>query len=174
MRHVKASVLVTAFVVSAHAGRAWAGGELGAFDGHGDVGSPRVAGSATYNAVSQDYTLAAGGVNMWARRDEFHFVWKRLRGDFILQARLELLGQGADPHRKLGLIARSSLDEDAAYADAAVHGDGLTSLQFRRTRGADTERNLANKISRGGFTAAFFLQCLSAIGCLYSCRRLNA
>lgn len=29
----------------------------------------------------------------------------------------------------------------------------------------ETERNLANKISRGGFTAAFLLQSLSAIGC---------
>jgi hypothetical protein len=29
----------------------------------------------------------------------------------------------------------------------------------------ETERNLANKISRGGFTAAFFIQCLTAIGC---------
>jgi hypothetical protein len=29
----------------------------------------------------------------------------------------------------------------------------------------ESERNLANKISRGGFTAAFFLQCLSVIGC---------
>lgn len=29
----------------------------------------------------------------------------------------------------------------------------------------DSERNIANKISRGGFTAAFFVQCLSAIGC---------
>ncbi|MDP2409726.1 MAG: DUF6471 domain-containing protein [Pseudolabrys sp.] len=29
----------------------------------------------------------------------------------------------------------------------------------------ETERNLANKISRGGFSAAFFLQCLGAIGC---------
>ena len=29
----------------------------------------------------------------------------------------------------------------------------------------ETERNLNNKISRGGFSAAFFLQCLSAIGC---------
>jgi uncharacterized protein CbrC (UPF0167 family) len=28
----------------------------------------------------------------------------------------------------------------------------------------ETERNLANKISRGGFTAAFFFQCLHAIG----------
>jgi hypothetical protein len=28
----------------------------------------------------------------------------------------------------------------------------------------ETERNIANKISRGGFTAAFLLQCLAAIG----------
>jgi hypothetical protein len=28
----------------------------------------------------------------------------------------------------------------------------------------ETERNLANKISRGGFTAAFLFQCLAAIG----------
>ncbi|MBL8597722.1 MAG: hypothetical protein JNL14_08290 [Devosia sp.] len=29
---------------------------------------------------------------------------------------------------------------------------------------SETERNLNNKISRGGFTAAFLLQCLTAIG----------
>ena len=29
----------------------------------------------------------------------------------------------------------------------------------------ETEANLRNKISRGGFTAAFFIQCLEAIGC---------
>lgn len=29
---------------------------------------------------------------------------------------------------------------------------------------SETERNLNNKISRGGFTAAFLLQCLDAIG----------
>mgnify|MGYP000113761882 CR=1 FL=1 len=29
----------------------------------------------------------------------------------------------------------------------------------------DSERNINNKISRGGFTAVFFVQCLMAIGC---------
>lgn len=29
----------------------------------------------------------------------------------------------------------------------------------------ETERNINNKISRGGFTAAFFVQCLKAVGC---------
>jgi hypothetical protein len=29
----------------------------------------------------------------------------------------------------------------------------------------DNERNIANKVSRGTFTAAFFFQCMDAIGC---------
>lgn len=29
----------------------------------------------------------------------------------------------------------------------------------------ESERNINNKISRGGFTAVFFVQCLTAIGC---------
>lgn len=29
----------------------------------------------------------------------------------------------------------------------------------------DTELNIKNKISRGGFTAVFLVQCLEAIGC---------
>ncbi len=29
----------------------------------------------------------------------------------------------------------------------------------------ETEANIKNKISRGGFTAVFFVQCLTAIGC---------
>src|SRR5213592_2669392 len=111
---------------------------VGPFDGHGDVGSPKIAGAATYNAVSQELALAAGGVNMWAQRDEFHFVWKRITGDFILQARLEFLGQGTEPHRKTGWMVRPSQDADAPYVDGVVHGDGLTSLQFRRTKGAIT------------------------------------
>lgn len=30
---------------------------------------------------------------------------------------------------------------------------------------AESEANLRNKISRGGFTASFMIQCLTAIGC---------
>jgi hypothetical protein len=112
---------------------------LGEFTGSGDVGLPRVRGSAAYNPVSQDYTLTAGGANMWGTRDEFQFAWRRIDGDFILQARVELVGAGVDPHRKAGLMVRSALEADAAYVDAVVHGDGLTSLQFRRAAGGATD-----------------------------------
>src|SRR5215213_8664768 len=109
------------------------GQRVGAFDGHLDVGSPKIAGRTLYNAVSQEYTLSAAGVNMWGPRDEFQFAWKRMTGDFVLQARVEFLGGGTDPHRKAGWIVRHSEDADSAYVDGVVHGDGLTSLQYRRT-----------------------------------------
>ena len=112
---------------------------LGDFDGHTDVGSPKIAGSATYDAATQEYTLAAAGVNMWAQRDEFHVAWKRMKGDFILHTRLQFVGKGVEGHRKAGWIVRTSLDADAPYVDGVVHGDGLTSLQYRRAKGGITE-----------------------------------
>jgi len=115
-------------------------GPLGEFEAHGDVGAPKRPGAATYNAASQEYGMSGAGVNMWRPRDEFHFAWKKLTGDFILQARMEFLGRGVDPHRKAGWIVRSSLDADSPYADGVVHGDGLTSLQYRRAKGAITEQ----------------------------------
>jgi TolB protein len=115
-------------------------GRLGDFEAHGDVGAPKLAGSATWNAVSQEYVLSAGGVNLWAKRDEFHYAWRKLTGDFILQARVEFVGQGTDPHRKAGLLVRQTLEDDSPYADAVIHGDGLTSLQYRRSKGEITEQ----------------------------------
>jgi Tol biopolymer transport system component len=115
-------------------------GPVGEFEAHGDIGSPKITGAAAYDEALQQYALSAGGVNMWAQKDEFHFAWKRMTGDFIIQARVELLGQGVDPHRKVGLMVRPTQDADAPYVDGMVHGDGLTSLQFRRTKGAITEQ----------------------------------
>lgn len=113
---------------------------VGQFESHEDVGAPKRSGAAAYNAASQEYLLTASGTNMWGTRDEFHFAWRKLQGDFILQARVEFLGKGVDPHRKAGWIVRRNLDADSPYVDTAIHGDGLTSLQFRRTQGAITEQ----------------------------------
>ena len=112
---------------------------VGLFQDHGDVGSPAKAGGAAYDAGGQSYALSAGGENMFAAHDEFQFVWRKLAGDFVIQAHVAFTGPGAEPHRKAGLIARSSLDADAAYVDAVVHGDGPKVLQVRRTKGAETE-----------------------------------
>src|ERR1700728_1999254 len=115
-------------------------GPLGPFDGDADVGAPKLAGSASYDAAAQEYTLTGAGSNMWFAQDQFHFLWKRMNGDFILRARIEFIGKGAINPRQVGWMVRPNLDGGAAYADCAVHGDGLTALQFRRAVGSPTEQ----------------------------------
>lgn len=112
---------------------------LGAFAGQTDIGNPSKPGSATYDSEKQEYTVDGSGTNMWVDHDEFHFVWRRLKGNFILTTQAEFIGKGVEAHRKIGWTVRPSLDADAPHATAVVHGDGLTALQFRRTRAANTE-----------------------------------
>jgi Tol biopolymer transport system component len=76
---------------------------------------------------------------MWGTQDDFHFVWKRLTGNFLLSARAHFIGAGVEPHRKIGWTIRPSLETGPIHVTAAVHGDGLVSLQFRRTGGGTTE-----------------------------------
>ncbi len=139
-RTVTCAALIGLAVLTTARGQAPdAAAPIGDFTHHADVGAPRIAGSAAYDATSKEYFLSAGGAHMWGQRDEFHFVWKRILGDFTLRGRVQLVENGVDPHRKAGLMVRSSADADAAYVDAVVHGDGLTSLQFRRVRNGPTE-----------------------------------
>src|SRR5882762_7615355 len=120
---------------------AGAQGPVGAFDGQTDVGRTVHPGSAAYDATRQDYLIAGSGQNMWGDHDDFHFVWKRMTGNFILSTRARFIGQGVEAHRKIGWTIRPSLETSGAHVTAALHGDGLMSLQFRRTSGATTERS---------------------------------
>lgn len=113
--------------------------KVGLFEGHNDVGAVLHAGSASYNKEAGEYTLSGSGTNIWFGADQFHYTWRKLNGNFILQARLKLIGTGADPHRKLGLMIRKTLDSSSASVNATVHGDGLTSLQFRKAAAGNME-----------------------------------
>src|ERR1700733_1141904 len=113
---------------------------VGEFEDHGDIGAPKLAGSAGYDAAAQEYAISGSGTNMWFTSDQFHFAWKKMNGDFILRTRVSFIGKGVVEHRKAGWMVRSSLDPDAPYADCAEHGSGLTSLQFRLTKGAITQQ----------------------------------
>jgi hypothetical protein len=117
---------------------------IGIFEGHGDVGTVLHAGSVDYDAGKQSYTIAGSGENMWFAADAFQFVWKKVSGDVSLVADVNFLGQGKNPHRKAVLMVRQTLDGDSAYADVALHGEGLTSLQYRDEKGATTHEIQAN------------------------------
>ncbi len=112
---------------------------LGIFSGSSDIGNVTRPGSSEYEAGDERYIVRGAGTNMWGPSDECQFLSRELRGDFILTARASLEGAGTELHRKLGWMIRNSLQPDAPYVDATVHGDGLTSLQYRRRPGAATE-----------------------------------
>jgi TolB protein len=117
---------------------------VGIFEGHQDIGTPFHAGSADYNPADGSYKITGGGSNIWFANDSFHFVWKKVSGDATLAADIAFIGNGGDPHRKACLMLRQSLDADSAYADAAFHGNGLTSLQFRENKGDATHEIQSN------------------------------
>src|ERR1700722_9383430 len=62
---------------------------VGEFEDHGDIGAPKLAGSANYDEAGQEYSITGAGTNMWFTADQFHFVWKKMNGDFILRTRVK-------------------------------------------------------------------------------------
>ncbi|HWK06206.1 MAG TPA: hypothetical protein VNS58_21340 [Puia sp.] len=127
-------LLVVALATSSHV---FAQHPVGIFDGHTDIGNPKMSGSASYDETTQSYQIAGAGSNIWFNRDEFQFVYKKLKGDFILTADFEFSGDTASAigHRKIGWMIRESTDEGAASANACKHIDGLVVLQWRPYKG---------------------------------------
>jgi len=134
---------VLSFLIAAKAFGADAA-PVGKFDGHQDIGAVLHPGNVVYDPTKQTYTITGSGENMWFTNDAFQFLWKNLSGDYSLAADIAFQGTGGNPHRKAVLVVRQTLDADSAYADAARHGEGLTSLQSREEKGATTHEIQAN------------------------------
>lgn len=109
---------------------------IGSFRKSVDIGKPRLAGSSQFDKRAKAYTLTGSGYNIWFKRDEFHYLFKEISGDFTVTADFEFVGSGTDPHRKVGWMVRDSPDDDVSHLSAVVHGDGLTVLQWRGAKGA--------------------------------------
>ena len=110
----------------------------GIFAGQTDVGAPAQAGSARFDPVQKIYEVTGGGANIWGAADAFHFVWKKISGDMDLTAKLRFEGAGKVAHRKAGLLVRQTIEAGSPWAGVMLHGDGLTSLQYRETAGGLT------------------------------------
>ena len=113
-------------------------GPLGIFSEQADIGSIAKPGSVNFDPATGEYRIAGGGENIWFTNDAFHFAWKEFSGDFRLTADVRWVGTNGNPHRKACLLIRQSLAPGSAYADVAVHGVGLTSLQYRENSGDNT------------------------------------
>jgi len=85
-----------------------------------DIGSPRLNGTLTSSSAGFD--ILAGGEDIWGTRDECHFAYVPVSGDFDLTARIDALGT-ADVYTKAGLMLRASLEAGAKHAMLLAFGD---------------------------------------------------
>ena len=115
------------------------GTPVGTFEIHGDLGATPKTGSMEYIPASNEYRVTGGGANIWGTEDAGYFAWKRLSGDITITADVHFVGTGAVEHRKAVLMVRQNLTPGSAYADVALHGVGLTSLQYRSAEGGATQ-----------------------------------
>ncbi|NSW93494.1 MAG: TolB family protein [Bacteroidales bacterium] len=107
----------------------------GIFKNSRDIGNPAIKGSSVFNESDQSYNLRGSGYNIWFDRDEFHYLWNDLEGDFILTANFQFEGTGTESHRKTGWMIRASADDNSPHISAVIHGDGLTVMQWRDLKG---------------------------------------
>src|SRR5688572_30522136 len=94
-------LLALVFSISANAQKV-----IGQFKSYVHIGNPGAKGTVNYDSEIQEYTLEGASGNMWADHDDFHFLWKKMKGNFILQAQVEFVGNGVEPHRKVGWMVR--------------------------------------------------------------------
>jgi len=116
---------------------------IGVFRAQSDVGAAATPGGGHYDAAADCYTLSSAGANTWYHVDAFHYVWLTASGDWTLTAEIRFpppaYGHEPNPHRKGILMFRQSLDAGSANAALAVHGSGMTALQYRQGRGENTQ-----------------------------------
>lgn len=76
-----------------------------------DIGSPALAGSFT---EGEQLTVQGAGYDIWYARDELHYAYRHLIGDFRIEADMLSL-TNTDPWAKAGVMFRGSVAEDSAF-----------------------------------------------------------
>ncbi len=139
---------------------------LGAFEHHQSSGAAATSG-ATYDSTEQTYTLSTDGGVAPDSGTGSTFAWKRIQGDFILQATVRGAGAGGEHRGTFGIMARQALNGDAPYAAGSVRAEPRTSLEYRAGKSAaveeleissfhPTEIQLARTGNRFTFSSAVF------------------
>ena len=90
-----------------------------------DVGSPALAGSASYSYANGVFTVNGGGADIWGTSDQFNYVSQSLAGDGSIVARVTSQSD-TDPWAKAGVMIKQSTTSGTPYALLGVTpGNGI-------------------------------------------------
>jgi len=133
------------------------GQNLGVFTNSGDVGDPRNKGSVEFDAAKGEYRITGSGANIWAKDDQFQYVWKECPVTYR-HGHDAVSGSGED-HRKAGIMVRQSLDNDSSYGDFVIHGNGMPGLQWRSTKATSQTPSIFLLTGQGNSESNWFERC---------------
>jgi len=100
-----------------------------------DIGSPQLSGSA--KPVETGWDLIGGGVDIWEKADQFHFVFKDIAGDFDIAVRVESFTP-AHLYSKAGLMIRDGLAANVSSVIVDAKPDGGVEFMARLCGGCQT------------------------------------
>jgi tetratricopeptide (TPR) repeat protein len=89
-------------------------------------------GSSQYDRAVGMYTVTGVGVDTWDTIDDFHFAYKRLRGDGSITAKIDSI-ENVNEWTKAGVMIRRTLEPDSPNAMMLVTPSGRLSFQYRCT-----------------------------------------
>ncbi len=85
-----------------------------------DIGKLTKTGSSRIN--NNELEIVAGGSDIWGKHDEFHFSYKKLKGDFEMSVQIMSLSK-AHLYTKAGIMARTGLSDSSQHVFFQVFPD---------------------------------------------------
>jgi hypothetical protein len=102
-----------------------------------DVGAPSPPGSASYHGATDTWTVTGDGLDIIWYEDHFHYVYKRIRGDGEITARVvSLTGTNLHEWAKAGIMIRESLESGSKFCYVMISGDNGCRCQERTATNA--------------------------------------
>ncbi|WP_049895508.1 DUF1349 domain-containing protein [Halopiger xanaduensis] len=89
-------------------------------------------------AAATTITIEGAGYDIWNARDEFHYYYTEVDGDFDVTVRIDSL-ENTDDWARAGLMVRQTLNDDAEHAMIRKTPGNETSFQWRSDDGNDAE-----------------------------------
>jgi Tol biopolymer transport system component len=107
---------------------------LGTFSDAADIGFPSPKGGSTYEQNQQTYLITSGGSIQKSYSEDFHYLHKKIKGDFILTADFETKQGFKHVEREFGWMIRSSTVSNSEQFSACSNQHGVMFLKWRKNR----------------------------------------
>ena len=89
------------------------------------IGNLSRKGNADYNQEEQYYLISAGSAEHKNNRDDVHFLYKKIEGDFILTADFSIDPNNASTENEFGWMVRTSLAPDSKQFSVCRNDKGI-------------------------------------------------